>query len=145
MSKKASRPGTHPRAWQEAMAEISAAVTLARKDRDTARQLLALLTIGFRTLDRFEEKRAWLFVIGIPLDSFPAPANSAATTSPESVPASRAPHTSDNGPLSLLRADVTLSVPRWNTRASAAVCSRLRRTVRGVWSADRPRAREHVL
>jgi hypothetical protein len=58
MSKKASRPVMHPSAWQEAMAEISAAVTLARKDRDTARQLLALLTIGFRTLDRFEEERA---------------------------------------------------------------------------------------
>jgi hypothetical protein len=48
------------------MAEITAAITLARTDRDTARQLLALLTIGCRTLDRFEEERAYLFGIGIP-------------------------------------------------------------------------------
>lgn len=40
--------------------------TLARTDRDTAWQLLALLTVGCRTLDRFEEERAFLFGIGIP-------------------------------------------------------------------------------
>jgi hypothetical protein len=54
------------------MAEISAAVTLARTDRDAARQLLVLLTIGCRTLDRFEEERAYLFGIGIPAGSLPS-------------------------------------------------------------------------
>jgi hypothetical protein len=47
------------------MAEVSAAVALARTDRDTARRLLALLTAGCRTLGRFEEERAYLFGIGI--------------------------------------------------------------------------------
>jgi hypothetical protein len=41
-------------AWQEAMAQVEAAITLARTDRDTARQLLALLTIGCGTCDRFD-------------------------------------------------------------------------------------------
>ncbi len=54
------------------MAEISAAVTLARTDRGAARQLLALLTIGCRTLDRFEEERACLFGIGIPAGFLPS-------------------------------------------------------------------------
>lgn len=62
---------TLERAWQEAMAEISAAVTLARTDRDAVRQLLALLTIGCRTLGRFEEERAYLFGIGIPAGFLP--------------------------------------------------------------------------
>jgi hypothetical protein len=58
-------------AWQEAMAEVETAITLARTDRDTARQLLALLAIGCRTLDRFEEQRAYLFGIGIPAEFLP--------------------------------------------------------------------------
>jgi len=78
-------PSPHHNAWQEAMAEVEAAITLARTDRDTARQLLALLTIGCRTLDRFEEERAYLFDIGIPATSFPAPATSAASTSPDAA------------------------------------------------------------
>jgi hypothetical protein len=40
------QPSPHGNAWQEAMAQIEAAITLARTDRDTARQLLAMLTIG---------------------------------------------------------------------------------------------------
>jgi hypothetical protein len=53
------------------MAAVEAAITLARTDRDTARQLLALLAIGCRTLDRFEEQRAYLFGIGIPAEFLP--------------------------------------------------------------------------
>jgi len=51
---------------------VQAAITLSRTDRDTARQLLALLTIGCRTLDRFEEERTSLFGIGIPADFLPS-------------------------------------------------------------------------
>ena len=54
------------------MAEISVAVMLARTDRDAARQLLVLLTLGCRTLDRFEEERAYLFGIGIPAGFLPS-------------------------------------------------------------------------
>jgi hypothetical protein len=66
------QPSPHPSAWQEAMAEISAAVTLARTDRDAARQLLVLLTLGCLTLDRFEQERAYLFGIGIPAGFLPS-------------------------------------------------------------------------
>lgn len=58
-------------AWQEVMEEAEAAIVLARTDRDAARQLLALLTIGCRTLARFEEERAFLFGIGIPGEFLP--------------------------------------------------------------------------
>ncbi len=53
------------------MAESATAVTLARTDRDAARQLLVLLTIGCRTLDRFEEERSYLSGIGIPARFLP--------------------------------------------------------------------------
>lgn len=66
------RPSPHQNAWQEAMAEMEAAIVLARTDRATARQLLALLTIGCRTLDQFEEERAYLFGIGIPAEFLPS-------------------------------------------------------------------------
>lgn len=66
------QPSPHRNAWQEAMAEMEAAITQARTDRDTARQLLALLTIGCRTLDRFEDERAYLFGIGIPAEFLPS-------------------------------------------------------------------------
>jgi len=66
------QPSPHPSAWQEAMAEISAAVMLVRTDRDAAPQLLVLLTVGCRTLDRFEEERAYLFGIGIPAGFLPS-------------------------------------------------------------------------
>ena len=39
--------------------------------RDTARQLLSLLTFGCRTLARFDEQRAYLFGIGIPAEFLP--------------------------------------------------------------------------
>ena len=54
------------------MAEITAAVTAARTGRDAARRLLALLIIGCRTLDRFEDERAYLFGIGIPAGFLPS-------------------------------------------------------------------------
>ena len=44
----------------------------ARTDRDTARQLLAWLTIGCRTLARFEEQRAYLFGAGVPAGFLPS-------------------------------------------------------------------------
>ncbi len=53
------------------MAALGGAVELARTDRDAARQLLALLTIGCRTMDRFEEERSYLFGIGIPAGFLP--------------------------------------------------------------------------
>jgi hypothetical protein len=60
-----------PSAWDELMAALEGAVELARTDRDAVRQLLALLTIGCRTLDRFEEERSYLFGIGIPAEFLP--------------------------------------------------------------------------
>lgn len=61
-----------PSAWDELMAAVSDAVAVARTDRDAARQLLVLLTIGCRTLDRFEEERSYLFGIGIPAGFLPS-------------------------------------------------------------------------
>jgi hypothetical protein len=54
------------------MAEVDAAIAQARTDRDAARQLLTMLTIGCRTLDRYEEERAHLFGIGIPAGFLPS-------------------------------------------------------------------------
>jgi hypothetical protein len=65
------------------MEEAEAAIVLARADRDAARQLLALLTIGCRALARFEEERAFLFGIGIPGEFLPTVAISAAMISPD--------------------------------------------------------------
>jgi hypothetical protein len=59
-------------AWAEAVAQMEAAIKHAHTDRDTARQLLSLLTFGCRTLDRFEEQRAYLFGIGIPAEFLPS-------------------------------------------------------------------------
>ena len=67
------RPSSpRPSAWDELMAAVSDAVALARTDGNAARQLLALLTIGCRTLDRFEEKRSYLSGIGIPAGFLPS-------------------------------------------------------------------------
>lgn len=67
------RPSSpRPSAWDELMAAVSNAVALARTDGNAARQLLALLTIGCRTLDRFEEKRSYLSGIGIPAGFLPS-------------------------------------------------------------------------
>ncbi|MFC5200146.1 TniQ family protein [Streptomyces kaempferi] len=65
------RPAPHRGSWQEVMAEMDAALTLARTDRDSARQLLILLTLGCRTLDWFEEERAFLFGVGVPAEFLP--------------------------------------------------------------------------
>jgi hypothetical protein len=59
-------------AWQEAIAQAEAAMVAARTDRDTARQLLVWLTIGCRTLARFEERRAYLFGAGNPAAFLPS-------------------------------------------------------------------------
>jgi hypothetical protein len=53
------------------MVQVESALVAAHIDRDAARQLLALLTVGCRTLDRFEEERAYLFGIGIPAAFLP--------------------------------------------------------------------------
>jgi hypothetical protein len=66
------RPDPIRTAWQEAMTQMEVAITMARMDRHTARQLLALLTFGCRTLARFEEQRAYLFGIGIPAEFLPS-------------------------------------------------------------------------
>jgi hypothetical protein len=66
------RPSPHRSSWQETMAEMEAALDLARTDRDAARQLLILLTLGCRTLDRFEEERAFLFGVGVPAEFIPS-------------------------------------------------------------------------
>jgi len=47
-------------------------IDLARTDPGTAGQLLAMLTIGCRTLDSFEEQRSYLFGIGIPAAFLPS-------------------------------------------------------------------------
>lgn len=65
------RPSASTTAWQEAMAEIEAAIEHARTDREVARQVLALLTLSARTLARFEEERSYLFGIGIPAEFLP--------------------------------------------------------------------------
>jgi hypothetical protein len=57
--------------WAEAMAEIEAALVRARTDGQTAKQLLVMLTIGCRTLDRFEEQRSFLFGAGVPAEFLP--------------------------------------------------------------------------
>lgn len=62
----------HRSSWQEAMDQMEAALALARTDRDAARQLLGLLTLGCRALGRFEEQRAFLFGVGVPADFLPS-------------------------------------------------------------------------
>ena len=69
-------------AWQEATAEVNAAIVRARTDPDTTRQLLALFTLGCQTLDRFEEERSYLFGIGIPAAFLPTARDSAVSISP---------------------------------------------------------------
>lgn len=48
------------------MEEAERAMVRARSDPAVARNLLALLTIGCRTLERFEHERAYLFRVGHP-------------------------------------------------------------------------------
>jgi hypothetical protein len=65
------RPSPYQNAWQEAMQLVEAGVVQARSDPDAARQILTWLTIGCRTLDRFEEERSFLLGIGIPAGFLP--------------------------------------------------------------------------
>jgi hypothetical protein len=51
---------------------MEAALTLARTDRGTARQLLVVLTLGCHTRDRFEQERAFLFGAGVPAEFLPS-------------------------------------------------------------------------
>ena len=51
---------------------VDAAITLARTDRDTARQLLIVLTSSCRMLDHYEEERASLLGTGIPAGFLPS-------------------------------------------------------------------------
>ncbi len=61
--------GDRPPPDFNALAE--AAINQARTDRAAAHQLLQLLTFACRTLDRFEEQRAYLCDIGIPAGFLP--------------------------------------------------------------------------
>lgn len=65
------RPSPYRNAWQDAMTAMEEALTLARTDQDTARQLLTLLTAGCHTLDGFEQERSYLFGAGIPAAFLP--------------------------------------------------------------------------
>jgi hypothetical protein len=64
----------HPyrNAWAEALTQVEAAIVAARTNPDTARQLLAWLTIGCRTLARFDDQRAYLSGAGIPAEFLPS-------------------------------------------------------------------------
>lgn len=65
-------PSPLQRAWQDAMDSWEEALTQARTDPATARQLLGLLTGGCRTLDGFEKERASLYDLGIPANFLPS-------------------------------------------------------------------------
>lgn len=65
-------PSPLQRAWQDAMAAWEEALTQARTDPATARQLLGLLAGGCRTLDGFEKERASLYDLGIPAEFLPS-------------------------------------------------------------------------
>ncbi|MET9078214.1 hypothetical protein ABZX95_40170 [Streptomyces sp. NPDC004232] len=65
-------PSPHRNAGQDFTAAFEEALTMARTDPPTARQLLALLTIGCRTLDHFERERACLHEDGVPAEFLPS-------------------------------------------------------------------------
>ncbi|MFE4873894.1 hypothetical protein [Streptomyces sp. NPDC056682] len=66
-------PSPHRNAWQDFMAAFEESLTMARTDPPTARQLLARLTIGCRSLDHFErERRASLHAEGVPAEFLPS-------------------------------------------------------------------------
>jgi len=65
-------PSPHRNAWQDFTAAFEETLTMARTDPPTARQLLALLTIGCRTLDHFEKERASLHEEGVPAEFLPS-------------------------------------------------------------------------
>lgn len=64
-------PESAATAWAEMMARIEEVIEQSRADRDTAHQLLSLLTLGARTPARFEDQRAYLFGIGVPAEFLP--------------------------------------------------------------------------
>ncbi|MGW5249216.1 TniQ family protein [Streptomyces sp. NPDC004129] len=65
-------PSPHRNAWQDFTTAFEEALTAARTDPPTARQLLTLLTIGCRTLDHFERERACLHEEGVPAEFLPS-------------------------------------------------------------------------
>jgi hypothetical protein len=65
-------PSPHRNAWQDFTAAFEETLTMARTDPPTARQLLALLTIGCHTLDHFERERASLHEEGVPAEFLPS-------------------------------------------------------------------------
>lgn len=65
------RSGLPRRSWQQALDQVEAAVEDACVDRNTARALLVLITGRCRTLDEFEERRAYLFGAGVPAEFLP--------------------------------------------------------------------------
>lgn len=66
------KPSPYRNAWQDAMTAMEEALTLARTDPATARQLLGLLTGGCRTLDGFERERSYLYGNGVPAEFLPS-------------------------------------------------------------------------
>ncbi|GAA3820290.1 P-loop NTPase family protein [Streptomyces chiangmaiensis] len=58
--------------WQDAMTALEEALTLARNDPATARQLLGLLAGGCRTLVAFEQERSYLYGAGVPAAFLPS-------------------------------------------------------------------------
>lgn len=67
-------PSPFRNAWQDFTTAFEETLTMARTDPPTARQLLALLTIGCRTLDHFEKERASLHEEGVPAEFLPSAA-----------------------------------------------------------------------
>ncbi|MEV8479387.1 TniQ family protein [Streptomyces sp. NPDC051173] len=65
-------PSPFRNAWQAAMAAWEEALTQARTDPVTARQLLGMLTGGCRTLAAFEQERSSLCGEGIPAGFLPS-------------------------------------------------------------------------
>jgi hypothetical protein len=64
-------PSPYRHAWKDAMTAMEAALTSARTDPASARQLLGLLTGGCRTLDSFEQERSYLSGVGVPAEFLP--------------------------------------------------------------------------
>lgn len=64
-------PSPHRNARQDFMTAYEEALTMARSDPPTARQLLALLTIGCHTFDQFEKERVSLCEVGVPAEFLP--------------------------------------------------------------------------
>jgi hypothetical protein len=65
---EAARAAYH---WKRAQEEISAAIDGARTDPGAARQMLAMLTYGCRTLASFDRERQYLISLGIPAGFLP--------------------------------------------------------------------------